>query len=266
MSRLAYIFYIYIKANTHHTPSKISKAIEEIQRVQKNLPLHLSHKFPANDDDKQWEAEHPWVSFQRYLITLVLDFLQLGITRVIISKEPQDDTAKFRKLALESSSRILHNYATVVPRYYKLVWTVSAAVVAAAMYLALDMLTNPHDYHGDTRSRMIELLRNSTVELKSHAAVAVHAAKGSSVMDSLLPVLEKPDTSLLNSPHSVPDLLRQLSASNHDLGPNRSDLFNANSPSEFPHTQEDFMMFAGAEEFLEEPFRTDDWNEFLVDI
>ncbi|EAT84086.1 hypothetical protein SNOG_08918 [Parastagonospora nodorum SN15] len=118
MSRLAYIFYVYIKANTHQTPPKLLKAIEEIQNVRRNLPLHLSQHFPANDDDREWEQQHEWVTFQRYLLTIVLDFLELGIARVLVSRDTEDDPERPRKLAVACANRILHNYSLPVPRPY----------------------------------------------------------------------------------------------------------------------------------------------------
>lgn len=258
MSRLAYIFYIYIKVNTHHTPSKFAKAIEEIQTIQRNLPLHLSQNFPANNSDIQWEVEHPWVPLQRYLLTHVIDFLQLGITRVLVSQELGDETTKFRKLALDSSNRILQNYAIQVPRVYRLIWTVSAATVAAAVYISLDILAHPHDYREEVRFTIVELLRNSARELQKHAPVAVHAAKGSAVIKGLLTLLDQQGTDESYSPRPLHDLLQQLSTTNQ----------KENVESSYPSSQfdEDNVMFAGVEDFSTQAFGIDNWKEFLVDF
>jgi hypothetical protein len=186
MCRISYIVYVYIKANTHRTRLKFAKAIEEIEIVRRDLPLHLSSSFPATEDDKQWETEHPWIPFQRYLIAYVIDFVLLSIARVLIPTNPEDDSANSRQLALQSASRILNRYATPVPRVYRLVWTVSAATVAAAVYISLDMLANSHDYRGDSRLQTINLLKQASVEFKKHTVVAAHAAKGSVFLDGLL--------------------------------------------------------------------------------
>jgi hypothetical protein len=214
MSRLAYIFYVYIKANTHQTPPKLIKAIEEIQNARRDLPLHLSHHFPANEDDKQWEIEHPWVPFQRYLVTLVLDFLELGIARVLVTRDTQDDPARFRKIAIASANRILRSYATTVPRVYRLVWTVSAATVAASVYISLDMIANPHDYRGDVKAETIEILGFVALELKRHAEVAVHAAKGSTMIERLLFLINQEPPAISHPPRTVHDLVQELSSSN----------------------------------------------------
>ena len=78
-------------------------------------------------------------------------------------------------MAMKSAENILCNYAMPVPRVYRLVWTVSASAVAAAIYFSLDILTRSrHDQK--TRTNMIELLSYSAVGLKKHAPVALHAA------------------------------------------------------------------------------------------
>ncbi|EOA85090.1 uncharacterized protein SETTUDRAFT_137453 [Exserohilum turcica Et28A] len=216
MCRLAYIVYLYIKANTHQTHLKFSKAIEEIQAVQRDLPLHLSPSFPATEDDRIWESEHPWIPFQRYLITYVFDFLLLTIARVLIPRNPEDDAAISRQLALQCANRILNHYATPVPRIYRLVWAVSAATVAASVYISLDMLANSHEYRGESRLRVIALLRQASVELRKHAVVAAHAAKGSAVLQGLLPLLEQHDFDRPRMSYSMQDLLQQLAAA--DMG------------------------------------------------
>ncbi|KAJ5029411.1 hypothetical protein J3E72DRAFT_232471 [Bipolaris maydis] len=216
LCRLSYIVYIYIKANTHQTHLKFVKAIEEITAVRRDLPLHLSPGFPANEDDVIWESEYPWISFQRYLIAYVLDFLLLSIARVLNPQESRDDSMNYRQLALESANRILDHYAKPVPRVYRLVWVVSAATVAASVYISLDMLANSHDYRGDSRNHIIGLLRQASVELKKHAVVAVHAAKGSAMLEDLLPLLEQHDFDRPRTSYSMKDLLQQLAVA--DLG------------------------------------------------
>ncbi|KAH8710148.1 hypothetical protein GQ44DRAFT_776729 [Phaeosphaeriaceae sp. PMI808] len=229
LSRLAYIFYLYIKANAHQTQPKLTKAIEEIQNARKNLPLHLSQHFPVTESDRQWEIEHPWVPFQRYLVTYVLDFIELGVARVLVSKETED-TARFRKLAITLANRILRNYAASVPRVYRLVWAVSAAMVAASVYVSLDILANPHEYRGDVKTETIELLRFASLELGKHAAVAVHAAKGSTLIDSLLPVISQDYTATSQPSRTVHDLLQQLSPTVQNTS-DYSDLNTQGDPS-----------------------------------
>jgi hypothetical protein len=211
MSRLAYIFYVYIKANNHQTLSKLTKAIEEVESVRKDLPLHLSPHFPANDDDRQWESENSWVPFQRYLVSHVLDFLELGIARVLVSKGTETDPTEHRKLAVRLSSSILRNYAIPVPRVYRLVWTVSAAAVAASVYIALDMLANPNEYHRELKMNTIDLLRHAAVELNKHADVAVHAAKGSRMIERLLPLVTQDSIATHFPLRTVHDLVQHLS-------------------------------------------------------
>lgn len=216
MSRLAYIFYVYIKANTHQTPPKLLKAIEEIQNSRRNLPLHLSQHFPANDDDREWEQQHEWVSFQRYLMTIVLDFLELGIARVLVSRDTEDDPERPRKLAVACANRILHNYSLPVPRPYRLVWTVSAAVVAAAVYISLDMLANPHEYRDNTKAQAIELLSHAAAELKKHSEVAMHAATGFAIIEHLLLLVSQDPPAVSRTPCTVHDLIKELSAPHQD--------------------------------------------------
>jgi hypothetical protein len=216
MCRISYIVYVYIKANTHRTRLKFAKAIEEIEIVRRDLPLHLSSSFPATEDDKQWETEHPWIPFQRYLIAYVIDFVLLSIARVLIPTNPEDDSANSRQLALQSASRILNRYATPVPRVYRLVWTVSAATVAAAVYISLDMLANSHDYRGDSRLQTINLLKQASVEFKKHTVVAAHAAKGSVFLDGLLPLLEQHDFDHPRTSYTMQDMLQQITAA--DMG------------------------------------------------
>jgi hypothetical protein len=217
MSRLAYIFYMYIKANMHQTPPKLLKAIEEIQKVRRNLPLHLSQHFPANDDDREWEQQHEWVTFQRYLMTIVLDFLELGIARVIVSRDTEDDPERSRKLAIACANRILHNYSLQVPRPYRLVWTVSAAVVAAAVYISLDMLANPHDYRDNVKAQTTELLSHAAAELKRHSEVAMHAAKGCTMIENLLLLVSQDPPAVPRTPCTVHDLVKELSSSHQDV-------------------------------------------------
>lgn len=212
MSRLAYVFYIYIKANTHHTPSKFSKAIEEITTVRTNLPLHLTDQFPATQDDEQWELEHPWVPFQRFLLTQVIDFMLLSIARVLAVKELGANTSKYRHVALESATRILRNYSRPVPRTYKLVWVVSASTVAAAIYTALHTLATRADGQGFSRLQVVELLTRTAAELKSHAAVANHAAHGSNTIQNLLQVMAQKEAGIPEDPGSIHDVLRQVSS------------------------------------------------------
>lgn len=263
MCRLSYIVYIYIKANTHHTHLKFSKAIEEIQNVRRDLPLHLSPSFPVTEDDRIWESEHPWVPFQRYLITYVLDFLLLSISRVLIPKNPEDDTSISRQLALQSANRILDHYAKPAPRVYRLVWTVSAATVAAAVYMSLDMLANSHDYRGDSRLRIISLLKQASMELKKHAIVAAHAAKGSAVLEGLLPLLEQHDYDHPRTSYSMQDLLQQLAVA-ADLGipSGSSGLTNSGLDGLIDTGDYDTMqMFDGTGNTLEGTYGIGDWDD-----
>jgi len=261
MARLSYVLYLYIKANTHQTHLKFAKAIEEIQSVQRDLPLHLSPSFPANEDDRQWESEHPWIPFQRYLITYVLDFLLLSIARVLIPKKPEDDPTTFRQLALQCANRILEHYATPVPRVYRLVWTVSAATVAAAIYMALD------DYRGDARIRIINLLRQASTELGKHSVVAVHAAKGNGVLEGLLPLLEHNDFEFPRVPRTIHDLLQQLSTAQQDVLPTTLPNPAAGLDS-FTHVgnYEDINMFNGLENTMDGNFDLNEWDNVFSQL
>lgn len=259
MSRLAYIFYIYIKANTHHTRPKFAKAIEEIRAVKESLPLYMSPMFPATIDDEDWERENPWVPFQRYLITHVLEFMQLSIARILATKELGDDAGKYRALAVESAKAILYSYSTLVPRFYRLVWTVSASAAASAIYVSLDMIAYPHEYQGETKNNMIELLRQTSQEMKNHAAVAMHAAKGSMIIESVLPFLRQEHTTISSPPQSLPDILRQLSASTQSPGYSLS-----TSPSPYAENALlDTDMLLGDSSFLNATLGPDHWETFI---
>lgn len=214
MCRLAYIFYIYIKVNTHHTASKYIKAMEEIEAVRRNLPLHLSSKFPANIDDEEWESEHPWVPFQRYLITHALDFMQLSIARILTMSNLGSDSSRYRTLASSHAMSILQNYLSPLPRVYKLVWVVSASTVAAAVYVSLDILIKPHEYPPMKKMEYVTLLRQVAEILGHHSAVAIHASKGSQTIQRLLSYLDK-DEQMSHLP--VHEILRRLTVDSEDL-------------------------------------------------
>ncbi|CAN9154446.1 unnamed protein product [Alternaria alternata] len=266
MCRVSYIIYLYIKANTHQTNLKFIKAIEEVETVRRDLPLHLSPSFPANEDDRIWESQHPWIPFQRYLIHYVLDFITLTIARVLIPKDAEDDPINSRHLALQSANRILNYYAAPAPRMYRLVWVVSASTVASAIYVSLDMLANPHDYRGDAKLRIINLLRMAFLELKKHSEVAIHAAKGSAVLEGLLPVLERHDTELPGVPRTIHELLQQLSMAAHSTS---NDLSNsAPAMDGFAHhgNYENIDMFDGIGNTLQETFAFEDWDEVFAQM
>jgi hypothetical protein len=265
MSRLAYVFYIYIKANTHQTPPKLIKAIEEIQEVRKNLPLHLSQHFPITIDDRQWEQEHPWIPFQRYLVTHVLDFLELGVARVLVPREGDRDLGGFRKLAIALAKNILHSYARPVPRIYRLVWTVSAAAVAASVYISLDMIAHPHDYRGDARVEVVELLHYTAEELQQHANVAVHAAKGSATIRKLLPLVGRDEVAISQSLHTVHDLVQQLSSSEHSIEPEHIDpVFNV-LDSTYLGAFDNDEAFGQVHFDLQHTLGMNAWDDFLLD-
>lgn len=260
MSRLSYIVYIYLKANTHQTSAKLAKAVEEIQKVQSTLPLHLSEKFPANNDDRLWEAKHPWVSFQRYLMAYVLDFLQLSITRLLVPKSPHEDGKGFREVALQCALRLLHRYAAPAPRIYRLVWAVSAATTAAALYVSLDMLVHSSEYIGEEKLRMTELLNHVAMELKQHAVVAVHAAKGSSVIESLLPLIAQATPSNSGSSYTLHDLLQQLSTLSESVY-SVPDAPPAKSSNAVPSGSiENFDIYTGLDDTLDVNFEINDWD------
>lgn len=266
MCRVSYIIYLYIKANTHQTNLKFIKAIEEVETVRRDLPLHLSPSFPANEDDRIWESQHPWIPFQRYLIHYVLDFITLTIARVLIPKDAEDDPINSRHLALQSANRILNYYAAPAPRMYRLVWVVSASTVASAIYVSLDMLANPHDYRGDAKLGIINLLRIAFLELKKHSEVAIHAAKGSAVLEGLLPVLERHDTELPGVPRTIHELLQQLSMAAHSTS---NDLSNsAPAMDGFAHhgNYENIDMFDGIGNTLQETFAFEDWDEVFAQM
>jgi hypothetical protein len=266
MSRLAYIFYIYIKANTHQTPPKLTKAIEEIQNARKDLPLHLSQHFPVTDDDRQWEMIHPWVPFQRYLVTHVLDFLELGIARVLVAKETDDESAQYRKLAVSSANRILLNYTIQVPRVYRLVWTVSAAAVAASVYISLDMLANPHDYRENHKIEAIELLRHTAMELKKHADVAVHASKGSVMIEHLLPLVSEGHVRASHPPRTVHDLVQQLSTSDQNTELSFRSSSSQDMDAAYIGPFENDITFSLLEGHLDGTLAMNEWDEFLLSL
>jgi hypothetical protein len=263
MCRISYIVYLYIKVNTHQTDLKFMKAIEEVQAVRRDLPLHLSPNFPANEDDRIWELEHPWIPFQRYQIHYVLDFILLTIARVLIPKEAGDDPTNSRHLALQSANRILNYYAAPVPRVYRLVWVISASTVAAAIYVSLDILANPHDYRGEAKLRIINLLRMAFMELRKHSAVAVHAAKGSVVLEGLLPVLERHDTELPGATRTIHELLQQLSMRDHTTTTNSVPAMDG-----FAHhgNYENIDMFDGIGHMPQAAYGFDDWDEVFAQM
>ncbi|THY16332.1 hypothetical protein D6D00_08933 [Aureobasidium pullulans] len=207
MCRLSYIVYIYIKVNTHQNASKFIKALEEIEIVKRNLPLHLSNKFPANIDDEEWEATHSWITFQRFLITHGIDFMLLSIARTLAMGNIGSEQTRYREAAMASAMSILHSYLSPVPRVYKLVWTISASSVAAAVYTSLDILMNPQDYTPQKRQEHVHLLKQVVQELSKYSHVAIHAAKGSASIQKLLARLEQ---NFSMSHLSVHDILRHL--------------------------------------------------------
>jgi hypothetical protein len=266
MSKISYIFYIYIKVNTHQTPSKFAKAIEALQAVRKGLPLHLSTNFPANHEDEQWEREHPWVPFQRYLITLIFNFMQLSIARVLSTKELGDATERYRTLATGSAITILQNYATSVPRSYRLVWIASASVVAAAVYISLDMLANPSSYQTKGRATLIQLLKSSSVELEKHKVVSVHAARGSCVIEYLVSTLEQDHTTLPQQPLSVHDVLRQLSSTYRNLDFNSDPAgWHGDMMGLLQEFHED-NVFLTNHDYLNASLVTDTWEDFIPSL
>jgi hypothetical protein len=239
------------------------KAIEEVQAVRRDLPLHLSQNFPANEDDRIWELEYPWIPFQRHQIHYVLDFLLLTIARVLIPEDTRDNPTNSRQLALQSANRILNYYAAPTPRVYKLVWVISASTVAAAIYVSLDMLANPHDYRGDAKLVIINLLTMAFMELKKHSAVAVHAAKGSAVLEGLLPVLEQHDTELPGTTRTIHELLQQLSMADHTTTTKSSYAMDG-----FAHSgnYENIHMFDGTGQTLQATYGFDDWDEVFAQM
>jgi hypothetical protein len=207
MCRLSYIFYIYIKVNTHQNASKFIKALEEVEIVKRNLPLHLSTKFPANIDDEEWEATHPWITFQRYLINHAIDFMMLSIARTLAMGNIGSESNRYRDAAMASATSIISSYLAPVARVYKLVWTVSASTVAAAIYTSLDILMNPQDYTPQKRQEHIDLLNRVIQELSKYTHVAIHAAKGSASIQKLVNRLEQ---NFSMSHLSVHEILRHL--------------------------------------------------------
>ena len=266
MSRVSYIFYIYIKVNTHQTPSKFAKAIEALQAVRGGLPLHLSKNFPVSHEDEQWEREHPWVPFQRYLITFIFDFMQLSIARVLSTKELGDATERYRTLATESANRILQNYATQVPRSYRLVWITPASVVAAAVYISLDMLANPSAYQTEVRDKVVNLLESSCAELKKHAVVSVHAARGSRVIQYLVSTFEQDHTTLPQHPLSVHDVLRQLSSTYRNLDLNSGQAEWHGDTMEFLQEFHVDNLFLADDDLLNPSLVTDTWDNFMTSL
>jgi hypothetical protein len=207
MCRLSYIFYICVKTNKYQITSRYIRAMEEIETVRRNLPIYLSSKFPANIDDEEWESEFPWVTFQRYCITHSLEFMQLSIARTLAMGNMGGDSTRYRETAMNSANNILHSYMTTVPRVYKLVWTISASTVAAALYTSLDLLMYPHDYTALKKQEHINLLKQVAQQLDQYSCVSIHAAKGSASIKRLLSRLEQ-DFSM--SQLSVHDILRSL--------------------------------------------------------
>ncbi|KAF2845602.1 hypothetical protein T440DRAFT_472514 [Plenodomus tracheiphilus IPT5] len=264
MSRLSYIIYIYIKGNAQQTPPKLAKAVEEIEKVRAGLPLHLSSIFPANDEDTQWERQYPWIHFQRYLISYVIDFMQLSILRLLVLKDSEEGATDYRKLAIEAALRQLNRYAAPAPRVFRLVWAVSAATAAAALYVALDMLLNPAQYHAESKMRMIGLLRHVGLELKQHAAVAVHAARGSSVMESLLPLITQAHPSQPGTNYTLHGLLQRLSTLNQSVYSVPDDP-PVNVDSAMPDgSHESSDVFAGTHDTFDADFDLNDWDNLVL--
>jgi hypothetical protein len=267
MSKISYIFYIYIKVNTHQTAPKFAKAIEALQAARQGLPLHLTPNFPANDEDKQWEMEHPWVPFQRYLITFIFDFMQLSIARVLSTKELGDATESYRLLATESATRILRHYTNPVPRLYRLVWIASASVVAAAVYISLDMLANPSSYPTETRSIVMQLLNSSCAELRRHTVVSVHASRGYHVIEYLVSILGRDHTILPHQSLSVHDVLRQLSSTyqNPDLESGQAE-FHDDDALEFLQGFHEDSVFLADDDLINTSLVTDIWDGFMTNM
>ena len=210
MRKLAYVFYVYIKSNSHHNATKFEKAMEEINTIRRSLPLHLTHAFPANEDDEAWESMHPWIPFQRYLIATIIEFMQLSIARILAIAGNANEHARYKTLARTSASKILQSYVRVdIPRVYRLLWIVSASTVAAGVYTALDQLMEVQStdtYIGGN----LELIRQASSLLQQNAAVAIHGVKGSSVLNRLLLLLQKQPAGVSVPFESLTGLLASL--------------------------------------------------------
>lgn len=211
MTKLAYSFYIYVKSNGDATAMKLNKAFEEIEVIRKSLPLHLS-RSPASDENAEWEENHPWIPFQRYLISHVIDFMRLSISRILSMQNAQEDSQKHRAIAAESAKNILHSYLRPHPRVYKLVWVVSASAVASSIYLTLHHLI-PHGLASEVEvAEQMQLIKNAAAMLRQHSDVAIHAAKGSEAIERLLELCGRWEPPQDIDGHSMRDVLIHLSA------------------------------------------------------
>lgn len=90
--------------------------------------------------------------------------------------------------------------------------------------MSLDMLANPHDYRGNSKAQMVDLLSFAAVELRKHAEVAVHAAKGSAMIEPLLPLVNQDSSAVSHPPRTIHDLVQELSSSNQHVALGDGDL------------------------------------------
>ncbi|KIW05080.1 uncharacterized protein PV09_04228 [Verruconis gallopava] len=211
MARLAYIFYIYFKANATRTAMKTTKALDEIDAVRRSLPLHLSPHFPANSDDFEWEKQHPWVTFQRYQISVVIDFMVLATARSLAIARHIEDKQKYRTIATAAARRLLLSFTGTAPRFFKLLWSSSASAVAAGIFLTLDYLISQsmnEPKSAQYLNELLALIQSAISIMRQNSVVTVHAENGVTILLELCNICQQwPQTPLGTESLSLQSLL-----------------------------------------------------------
>jgi hypothetical protein len=112
----------------------------------------------------------------------------------------------------------------------------------------------------------IDLLTHAAVELKKHADVAVHAAKGSAIIERLLPLVSQEQIMVSHPPRTVHDLVQQLSASDRNTELDYPALTPPDMSAAYIGTYEHDEIFGQFEGRFDETFGMNEWDEFLLGL
>jgi hypothetical protein len=142
MSKIAQVIYFQVKAGEEKSTSNICRALQAINSIANSLPAHLA---PDNQEplhllqDSMW----PWIPVQRNSLASVLQACRINICLAYFPRylDTREDKFCIHDRGLDAAKNAIEQrQCTRSLQVFSKLWGVSACLLAAGIYIALDLI------------------------------------------------------------------------------------------------------------------------------
>ncbi|KAJ5627321.1 hypothetical protein N7528_004748 [Penicillium herquei] len=181
MSRLASVIYINVKAPRDLNTDRFTVVLNQVEKIEESMTrqtIPLSINIPS------------WVAAQEYLIGNTVQLLSVTMARasLVLWLMGRPNTEPIIDSGLKSALKILYMRQQPVPRLYQCHWIISAATLAAGVYLGIHLICFKEATVSTQVTERRRLIRYCIGTIQYPNASTPLAIRGSQMLEILLQI------------------------------------------------------------------------------